>query len=335
MRIAIDAMGGDNAPREIVQGVIDAAPNYPNYEFILVGNENKIKETLTEDKHIANIKIHHAEDIITGDDEPVRAVRRKKDASMVVCARLVKDKEAEAMITAGNTGAFLAAGLLIVGRLPGVQRPALAPIFPSTVGQGTMVLDVGANMDARPEYLYQHAVLGSIYMQQMMGIASPRVGLANIGTEPGKGNDLVKEVYDLLEKSNLNFVGNVESRDIMADKCDVLVCDGFTGNIILKTLEGAASTIFGTLKADIKASLRGQLGGALLLPIFKGLNKKLDYREVGGAPLLGLNGACIKSHGSSDRYAIVNAIKQTSKFLDQDTLALMIKELANRSEIVE
>jgi len=333
MRIAIDAMGGDNAPKEIVYGVLEAAISHPNITFILVGHEQQLAEYCTEKP--SNVIIHHADEIITADDEPVKAIRKKKDASMVVAARLVKEKQAEAMITAGNTGAFMAAGLLVVGRIAGVQRPALAPIFPSASGKGTMVLDVGANMDAKPEYLVQHAILGSIYMNKMLGIANPRVGLANIGTESGKGNDLTKEAYTLLETAAINFVGNVEPRDIMADKCDVLVCDGFTGNIILKTLEGAAATIFGILKQDINSSFRGKLGGVLLLPIFRNLRGKLDYREYGGAPLLGLNGACIKSHGSSDRTAIINAIRQTITFLEKQTLEQMTKELMNRSEKFE
>jgi len=333
MRIAIDAMGGDNAPEEIVCGVIESATLHPEITFILVGHEQQLAEYCNEKP--SNVIIHHAEEIITADDEPVKAIRKKKNASMVVAARLVKEKQAAAMITAGNTGAFMAAGLLVIGRIAGVQRPALAPIFPSTTGKGTMVLDVGANMDAKPEYLVQHAILGSIYMNKMLGIESPRVGIANIGTESGKGNDLTKEAYTLLEKASINFVGNVEPRDIMSDKCDVLVCDGFTGNIILKTLEGAAATIFDTLKKDINSSLRGKLGGLLLMPIFRNLRGKLDYREYGGAPLLGLNGACIKSHGSSDRTAIMNAIRQTVTFLEKQTLEQMTKELMNRSEKFE
>lgn len=333
MKIAIDAMGGDRAPKEIVLGVLEAAKQYPNVSFILVGQEQKIREHMQAE--LDNVEIVHAEEIISPDDEPVKAVKRKKDSSMVKAAQLVKEKQAHAMITAGNTGAFMAAGLLVVGRLPGVLRPALAPVFPSANGKGTMVLDVGANMDAKPEYLLQHAILGSIYMNKMFGVDNPRVGLANIGTEEGKGNELTKEAFKQLQTASINFVGNVETRDLMAGLCDVLVCDGFTGNVILKTTEGVAGTIFDTLKSQIKSSTRGKLGGLLLLPIFKAMRSQLDYREYGGAPLLGLNGACIKSHGSSDSKAIMNAIKQTVRFLENDTLEQMRRELANRSETVE
>lgn len=333
MRIAIDAMGGDHAPQEIVYGVIEAAKKYPNDSFILVGQENRLLEYSKEMPK--NVSIHHADEVITADDEPTKAIKRKKNASMVVAARLVKEHQAEAMITAGNTGAFMAAGLLIIGRLPGVSRPALAPVFPSTVGKGTMVLDVGANTDAKPEYLVQHAILGSIYMNKMLSIEKPRVGLLNIGSEPGKGNELTKAVYPLLEEAPINFVGNIEARDVLAGKCDVLVCDGFTGNILLKTAEGVVATIFGTLKNEIKKSFFSKVGALILKPTFKNLKKQLDYHEYGGAPLLGLQGACIKSHGSSDRRAIFNAIEQTVTFIDKKTLEEMKKELTNGSDIVE
>ncbi|OEF98556.1 phosphate acyltransferase PlsX [Desulfuribacillus alkaliarsenatis] len=333
MKIAIDAMGGDYAPAEIVYGVIESAKKHQDVLFALVGDENKIKEHINELPK--NITIHHTDEVIEVDEEPVRAVKKKKNSSIVVAAKLVKEKQAQAMITAGNTGAFMAAGLLVIGRLPGVARPALAPVFPSKGGKGTMVLDVGANMDAKPEYLLQHAILGSIYMNKMLGIQSPRVGLVNIGSEAGKGNELSKAAYQLLEQASINFVGNIEARDVMADKCDVLVCDGFTGNILLKTAEGVASTIFGTLKSEIKKSLIAKIGGFILLPTFKTLKGKLDYHEYGGAPLLGLNGACIKSHGSSDRRAIMNAIEQTMTFINNNTLEEMTRELTNRSEVVE
>ncbi|OEH85775.1 phosphate acyltransferase [Desulfuribacillus stibiiarsenatis] len=333
MRIAIDAMGGDHAPKEIVYGTIESAQKNPHITFIVVGQENKIREYI--DKDLKNVEIIHATEVIEVDEEPVKALKKKKDASMVVAAKLVKEKRADAMITAGNTGAFMASGLLTIGRLPGVVRPALAPVFPSTKGSGTLVLDVGANMDAKPEYLVQHAMLGSIYMSKMLGITTPRVGLLNIGSEPSKGNELLKAVYKMLEESNLNFIGNIEARDIMEGSCDVLVCDGFTGNILLKTAEGVASTIFNSLKREIKGSVFSKLGGLLLLPAFKRLKKGLDYREYGGAPLLGVKGACIKSHGSSDRMAIMNAINQAKMFIEKGTLDEMARELTNRSDTIE
>lgn len=310
MRIAIDAMGGDHAPGLIVQGALEAAKEWPDTELLLVGNQAVI-EPLAKDKLPANVKIHHAEDVIGPDDEPVKAVRRKKTSSMVIAGQLVKDKEADAMMSAGNTGALMTTGLLVVGRMEGIERPALAPMIPTMDDVGVLSLDLGANMDAKPEHLLQYAIMGSIYRAKVHGIKQPRVGLLNVGTEAKKGNELTKVAYELLEQAPIHFVGNVESRDILNGSCDVLVCDGFAGNIMLKSLEGTASTIFSVLKDAFGSTLLTKVAAAIMLPKLRQVKKKLDYKEHGGAPLLGLNGLVVKCHGSSDAIAVKNAVRQT------------------------
>ncbi|MCR2804973.1 phosphate acyltransferase PlsX [Paenibacillus soyae] len=310
MRIAIDAMGGDHAPGLIVQGALEAAKEWPDTELLLVGNQAVI-EPLVKDKLPANVKIHHADDVIGPDDEPVKAVRRKKTSSMVIAGQLVKDKEADAMMSAGNTGALMTTGLLVVGRMEGIERPALAPMIPTMDDVGVLSLDLGANMDAKPEHLLQYAIMGSIYRAKVHGIQKPRVGLLNVGTEAKKGNELTKAAYELLEQAPVHFVGNVESRDILNGSCDVLVCDGFAGNIMLKSLEGTAGAIFSVLKDAFGSSLLTKVAAAIMLPKLKQVKKKLDYKEHGGAPLLGLNGLVVKCHGSSDATAVKNAVRQT------------------------
>ncbi|MEK3882096.1 phosphate acyltransferase PlsX [Paenibacillus sp. PL2-23] len=310
MRIAIDAMGGDHAPGSIVQGALEAAREWPDTELLLVGNQAVI-EPLLKDNPPANIRIYHAEDVIGPDDEPVKAVRRKKTASMVVAGQLVKDKAADAMMSAGNTGALMTTGLLIVGRMEGIERPALAPMMPTMDDVGVLALDLGANMDAKPEHLLQYGIMGSIYRAKVHGLAKPRVGLLNVGTEAKKGNELTKAAFELLEQAPIHFVGNVESRDILNGTCDVLVCDGFAGNIMLKSMEGTAGTIFAVLKEAFGSSLMTKVAAAIMLPKLKQVKKKLDYKEHGGAPLLGLNGLVIKCHGSSDATAVKNAVRQT------------------------
>lgn len=310
MRIAIDAMGGDHAPGLIVQGALEAAKEWPDVQLVLVGDKAAIEPLLKEGLP-ANVTLHQADEVIGTDDEPVRAVRRKKGSSMVVAGQLVKDKEVDAMLSAGNTGALMTTGLLVVGRMEGIERPALAPILPTMVGSsGVLSLDMGANMDAKPEHLLQYAIMGSIYRAKVHGVQNPRVGLLNVGSEAKKGNELTKAAYELLEDAPVQFVGNVESRDVFDGKCDVLVCDGFAGNILLKAMEGTAGAIFSTLKEAFGSSILTKLAAAVMLPKLKTLKQKLDYKEHGGAPLLGLNGLVIKCHGSSDAYAVKNAVRQ-------------------------
>ncbi|MCL6457117.1 MAG: phosphate acyltransferase PlsX [Gorillibacterium sp.] len=330
MRIAIDAMGGDNAPEAVVEGALMAARAWPDTEIILVGKVSRI-EALLRDKP-SNLTLVGAEDMITSHDEPVKAVRNKKDSSMVVAARLVREEKADAFISAGNSGALLASGLLIVGRVPGIDRPALAPMIPTIDGVGTLALDVGANMDVKPENLLQFALMGSIYRSKVDGMASPRVGLLNVGTEESKGNDLTKAAYPLLKEAPIHFVGNVEARDVLAGECDVLVCDGFAGNILLKTLEGTAGTMFKMLKQQFTKSTMSKLAAAVLAPGLKEFKKKLDYTETGGAPLLGLKGLVLKSHGSSNALAIMNAVRQARTALSNKLVESISAEIGKERE---
>ncbi|HZG55328.1 phosphate acyltransferase PlsX [Paenibacillus sp.] len=329
MRIAIDAFGGDNAPEGIVAGAVEAAKEYADAQLILVGDEARIRALLEANgaAGLANVAVRHAPDVIAADEEPVRAVRRKKDASMVVAAALVKDGEADAVISAGNTGALMTAGLLVVGRMKGIERPALAPMIPTMDGVGVLALDLGANMDATAEQLAQYAVMGSVYRSKVHGIREPRVGLLNVGTEPGKGNEVTKAAYPLLEAAPIRFVGNVEARDVLNGVCDVLVCDGFVGNVMLKSLEGTAAALFGALKQEFTRNTISKLAAAILKPGLKKFRDKMDYKEVGAAPMLGLSGVVMKSHGSSDARAIKNAVKQTVSALRSDVVGTIHAEL--------
>ncbi|AJD90963.1 phosphate acyltransferase [Jeotgalibacillus malaysiensis] len=315
MIIAVDAMGGDHAPGEIVKGAVKAAAENPSLTIKLYGDEKQIQPLLNQQK---NIEVIHTDEVILSTDEPVRAVRRKKNASMVLMAQAVKDQEADACVSAGNTGALMAAGLFVVGRIKGIDRPALSPTLPTIDGQGFVMLDLGANADAKPEHILQYAVMGSIYAEQVRGIKNPTVGLLNIGTEEGKGNELTKQAYALLEQSGLNFVGNVESRDLLNGVSDVVVTDGFTGNMVLKTIEGTAQALFGMLKETFTSSLKTKLAAGLVKSDLRALKGKLDYTEYGGAGLFGLNAPVIKAHGSSNETAVYNAIKQAHTMAEND-----------------
>jgi len=308
MRIAIDAMGGDHAPKEAVLGAMEAVKQYPDIEILLVGDENKIKEYLVAHERI---EVLHTEEQILAEDEPVRAVRRKKQASMVLAAQQVADGKADACISAGNTGALMAAGLFVVGRIKGIERPALAPTLPTLNGDGFLLLDVGANADARPEHLLQYAIMGSIYAEKVRGIDKPRVGLLNIGTEDKKGNELTKAAFGLLKDAPINFIGNVESRELMNGVADVVVTDGFTGNMVLKTIEGTAMSMFKMIKDAMMSNMKSKVAAVLLKPQLMEVKAKMDYSEYGGAGLFGLKAPVIKAHGSSDQKAFVSAIKQT------------------------
>ncbi|MFD2208789.1 phosphate acyltransferase PlsX [Virgibacillus halophilus] len=308
MKIAIDAMGGDNAPREIVQGVMDAVAELQDLQITLVGDEKQIRPLLTSAQ---SIDILHTEEMITAEDEPVRAVRKKKNASMVLMAKEVKEGRADACISAGNTGALMSAGLFVVGRISGIDRPALSPTLPTLDGKGFLLLDVGANVDAKPHHLVQYALMGAIYAEKVRAIQNPTVGLLNIGTEDGKGNDLTKKVFEKLQQAPVNFVGNVEAREILNGAADVVVTDGFSGNIALKTIEGTAMTMFSMLKEVFMSSMKTKLAAGMMKSNLKELKNKLDYSEYGGAGLFGLDAPVVKAHGSSNARAIVNAVKQT------------------------
>ncbi|WP_314000418.1 phosphate acyltransferase PlsX [uncultured Paenibacillus sp.] len=328
MRIAIDAMGGDHAPAEIVKGALEAAAEWPDTTIVLVGDTGVVKKFAQGVP--ANLQLRHASETIAADEEPVKAVRRKKDASMVVAGRMVREGEADAMISAGNTGALMTTGLLIVGRMEGIERPALAFVLPTTDNVGVLALDLGANMDAKPEHLLQYAKMGSIYRASVHGIAKPRVGLLNVGTEEAKGNELTKAAFELLADAPVHFAGNVEARDVLQRSCDVLVCDGFSGNILLKAMEGTASAIFGVLKEEFTRNWRTKLAAAIMMPGLRGMRKTMDYKEHGGAPLLGINGLVIKSHGSSDARAVKNAVRQARSAVRADLIRVISAEISGK-----
>lgn len=331
MKLAIDAMGGDNAPKEVVLGAMKAISHFANLHITLVGDETKINPLLTNKERI---DVLHTEEVILGTDEPVRAVRRKKNSSMVLATQLVADGKADACISAGNTGALMAAGLFVVGRIEGIERPALTPTLPTIGGEGFLLLDVGANVDAKPEHLLQYAIMGSIYSEKVRGIQNPRVGLLNIGTEEKKGNELTKHSFELLKGAPINFVGNVEARDLLEGVADVVVTDGFTGNMVLKTIEGTALSVFKMLKGALTSSIKSKLAAAVLKPDLYQLKNKMDYSEYGGAGLFGLKAPVIKAHGSSDAQAIFSAIKQASLMVDQDVTPLIKKAIEKPNETI-
>ncbi|MGN7407572.1 MULTISPECIES: phosphate acyltransferase PlsX [unclassified Sporosarcina] len=328
MKIAVDAMGGDHAPKEIIAGALQSLQEYNDIHIQLFGDEEKMKPYLTAHDRLT---VHHCSEVITSEDEPVRAVRRKKDASMVRMAKAVNDGEADACVSAGNTGALMAAGLFIVGRIDGIERPALAPTLPTIGGEGFVLLDVGANADAKPSQLVQYAIMGSIYAEKVRGIQNPRVGLLNIGTEAGKGNDLTKATYDELMKAPLNFIGNIEARDLLTGTTDVAVTDGFTGNMVLKTIEGTASGLFSMIKDVFASSIKTKISAALVKDDLRGLKKQMDYTEYGGAGLFGLNAPVIKAHGSSNANAVKNAIRQ-ARIMAEHHVSETIRETIKEEE---
>lgn len=326
MKIIIDCMGGDNAPIEIIKGALDAVREY-GINVILVGKQDVIKAELQKyDYPVEKIEILNALDVITNDDDPAVAIRRKKEASMVVGLKALSEGLGDGFISAGNTGALLAGGLFIVKRIQGIDRAALTTIYPTTKGI-SLLLDAGANVDSRPEYLSQFALMGSIYMENVMGVNKPKVGLVNIGTEEGKGNLLVKETFNLLKNQDINFIGNVEGRTLPQGEADVIVCDGFVGNVVLKLTEGMAISIFSHLKDSFTENLRSKIGALLLKPQLKKLKSKMDYREYGGAPLLGTRKPIVKAHGSSDAYAVKNAIRQLISFIEKDVINIVEKNI--------
>lgn len=322
MKIAIDGMGGDNAPQAVVEGVVQALKEYEDINIYITGPKDEIEKELSKYTYPKDrVTVVHTNEVISPNEHPVMAIRKKKDSSIVKALNLVKDGECEAIISGGSTGAFLAGCTFIVGRIKGVERPALAPIMPGRYGK-FMIVDVGANVDCKPQYLVQFAHMGKIYYEAMFNTKNTSVGLLNIGAEEEKGNELTKATYKLLKEENFNFVGNVEPRDIPRGEVNVLVADGFVGNTALKMYEGSASNILGMLKDEIySSSIMSKLGAVLLKPVFKSLKVKFDYKEVGGAPFLGVNGICIKAHGSSDGKAFKNAIKQAKLFKENDILS--------------
>lgn len=326
MNIIVDSIGGDKGPEEIIKGCVDAV-NEVDINITIVGREDKIKEELSRYTFSkGSIDILNSEDEITNEDDPALAIRRKKNSSMVMGLKALAEGYGDGFVSTGNTGALLAGGLFIVKRIRGIERAALATVYPTRKGFSLM-LDIGANVDCKPEYLEQFAVMGSIYSEKVLGISSPKVGLANIGVEEGKGNILVREAYDLLKETNIDFYGNVEVRDIPEGVVDVIVCDGFVGNVILKLTEGMAITLFSTLKEEFSKSFKSKIGALMLKPQLKSFKDRFDYREYGGAPLLGLKKPVVKAHGSSDSFAIKNAIRQAKTFIDKDVIKIIENEI--------
>ena len=330
-KIAVDAMGGDNAPQAIVEGVNQALADFSDIEIQLYGDEAKIKTYLKANDRVSII---HTDEKINSDDEPVKAIRKKKQASMVLGAQAVKDGKADAVLSAGNTGALLAAGLLVVGRIKNIDRPGLMSSLPTIDGKGFNMLDLGANAENTAHHLHQYAILGSFYAKNVRGVAHPRIGLLNNGTETTKGDPLRKETFALLAADEtLNFIGNVEARDLMNSVADVVVTDGFTGNAVLKSIEGTALGIMEQLKTSIKqAGLRAKLGALLLKNSLYDLKDSLDYSGAGGAVLFGLKAPVVKCHGSSDAKSVYYTIKQIRIMLETDVVGQLVEEFSNRGD---
>jgi glycerol-3-phosphate acyltransferase PlsX len=296
VHLFVDGMGGDHAPQAPVEGSLEALRHHPRLRITL-------------------LNLVHTSEVITSHDAPTLAIRQKKDSSIVVGMLSVRSQQTDGFVSAGSTGAVLAGGMFRLGRISGIERPALAPLLPNGNGH-FLLIDCGANVDCRPEWLVQFGLMGAAYMKHVMAIDVPRIGLVNNGAEAEKGNALSREAYQLMQQARYNFVGNIEAREITQDKADVIVCDGFDGNIILKFMEGVAGTLMGMIKQELMADMRSKLGGLLAKPAFQRVKKQMDYAEVGGAPLLGVQGAVVKAHGSSNAHAFASALGQAVKMVD-------------------
>lgn len=332
VKVALDAMGGDNAPHEIVKGAIDALSQRDNLYVYVVGRQDAINAELSKYSYDRNrLEVIDAPEVIETAEPPVMAIRKKKDSSIVKAMNLVKDKTCDAFVSAGSSGAILVGGQVIVGRIKGVERPPLAPLIPTKDGVA-LLIDCGANMDARPSFLVQFAKMGSVYMKYVMGIENPRVGIVNVGAEEEKGNALVKETFPLLKSCpDINFIGSIEARDIPLGGADVIVCDAFVGNAILKTLEGVGKMMIGMVKESLTENLKSKIGALLIKDSLKNSLKRVDVSEYGGAPLLGLNGLVVKTHGSSKAGEIKNTLIQCITFKEQN-INDKIKEIIGNTE---
>ena len=332
-KVVVDAMGGDNAPHEIIKGAVEAVGKSDAIHVILVGKEDVINQELsgyTYNKE--QISVVHTSEVIETAEPPVNAIRKKKQSSIVVGMNMVKQKEADAFVSAGSSGAILVGGQVIVGRIKGIERPPLAPLIPTEKGV-SLLIDCGANVDARASHLVQFAKMGSIYMENVLGIKNPRVAIVNIGAEEEKGNALVKETFPLLKEcTDINFVGSIEAREIPHGEADVIVCEAFVGNVILKLYEGLAGTLVGAIKKGMMSTLRSKIGAALALPALKSTLKAFDATQYGGAPLLGLNGLVVKTHGSAKAVEITNSIFQCVTFKEQDINGKIRKNIISSTE---
>ena len=319
IKVAVDAMGGDNAPQEIVKGAVDAVNARDGVQVLLIGRQDAVTEELKKHSYPADrITVIHAEEVIETAESPVMAVRRKKKSSIVAGMNMVKQKEADAFVSAGSSGAILVGGQVIVGRIKGIERPPLAPLIPTEKGV-SLLIDCGANVDARPSHLVQFARMGSIYMEHVVGVKNPKVAIVNIGAEEEKGNALVKETFPLLKEcKDINFTGSIEAREIPHGAADVVVCEAFTGNVILKLYEGLSATLLSVVKKGLMSSLRSKIGALLIKPALKETLKSFDASVYGGAPLLGLNGLVVKTHGSAKAMEVKNSILQCVMFKEQE-----------------
>ena len=333
MKMILDGMGGDHAPASVVEGAVLALREM-EHEIVLVGQEQLIKEELKKYKYDEKrISIVDAREVITNDEAPVRAVRSKKDSSIVKGINMVKSGEGDIFISAGSTGALLSGGLFILGRIQGIDRPALASIYPIVGGRASLLVDAGANSECKPNNLLEFGIMGNIYMEKVIGRENPKVGLVNIGSESKKGSTLTKAAYELLEQSDMNFIGNVEAREVPKGACDVIVTDGFTGNVILKLTEGLAWNILQVIKKKFTEGVKAKLGAALLIDKIGGLKQEFDYSSYGGAPILGVKGPIVKMHGSSGANAVKNTILKGIPYVEGNVVGTIQNSVLEIEEI--
>ena len=331
IKLVLDAMGGDNAPQAPCEGAVLALREDKDLSIVLAGVPDAIEPYLKDAGDVRErISVLNAPEVISNSESAAMAVRQKRDSAVVRGMLMVREKEADGFVSAGSTGAVLVGGMLRLGRVPGIERPALAPLMPGAKGQ-FLLIDCGANVDSKPEYLAQFGLMGDAFMRQVMKLEKPRVGLANIGAEEEKGNQLYIAAHQLLKKEDINFIGNVEAREIPSNLADVIVCDGFDGNIILKYTEGVAATLMSLIKRELMADTRSKLGALLAKPAFARVRKQMDYTEVGGAPLLGVQGAVVKAHGSSNANAIRGAIRQAALMARSGVAAAIEQKISTQS----
>lgn len=336
MRIVLDGMGGDNAPQEIVKGAV-AAAELIDHEIIIVGPVELIQSELDKCKYKGDkISIREANDVITMEDSPVRAIRKKTDSTLVVGLNMLKDKQGDMFVSAGNTGALIVGARLILGRIRGIDRPTLASIYPDmTGGDPCLLVDAGASSESKANNLLEYGLMGSIYVEKVWDRPNPKVGLVNLGVEEGKGTSVTKDAFQRLKASHLNFIGNIEGRDVPKGVCDVIVCDGFVGNVILKLTEGVSLSIFKLVKQSLMANLKSKVGGLLIKSQLTALKDEFDYEEYGGAPVLGVSGPVIKMHGSSTSVAVKNAIIKGLPYAEENVVDIIRTEMLKIQEYLE